>query len=87
MNAAIGMEYVKSFAEEVPPIVQDPYTTDNPTNLTASISSKTLTIASRDIGITATTRRSDCALGWFFVLTGLVLSLVYIWAFGKHEND
>jgi hypothetical protein len=44
MNAAIGMEYVQS-TNEIQPIVQDPYTTDNPTNITASVSSNTLTIA------------------------------------------
>jgi 4-phytase / acid phosphatase len=45
MNAAIGLEYVKPFANEIQPIVQDPYTTDNPTNITASVSGNTLTIA------------------------------------------
>ena len=45
MNAAIGLEYVQPFADEIQPIVQDPYTTDNPTNITASVSSNTLTIA------------------------------------------
>ena len=46
MNAAIGMEYVKQpFADEVQPGVLDPYTTDNPTNITSSVSSNTLTIA------------------------------------------
>ena len=45
MNAAIGLEYVQPFAEEIQPIVQDPYTTDNPTNITASVSSNALTIS------------------------------------------
>ena len=46
MNAVIGLEYVKQpFADEVQPIVQDPYTADNPTNITASASSNTLTIS------------------------------------------
>jgi 4-phytase/acid phosphatase len=45
MNAAIGLEYVQPFADEIQPIVQDPYTADNPTNITASVSSNTLTIA------------------------------------------
>jgi len=45
MNAAIGLEYVQPFDEETPPGVLDPYTTDNPTNITASVSSNTLTIA------------------------------------------
>jgi 4-phytase/acid phosphatase len=47
MNAAIGLEYVQPF-EEVnppPPGVLDPYTADNPTNITASVSTNTLTIA------------------------------------------
>ena len=46
MNAAIDLTCVKQpFADEIQPIVQDPYTTDNPTNITASVSSNTLTIA------------------------------------------
>jgi len=40
------MEYVQPFAEEVPPIVQDPYTAlDNPTNLSMSTGRSTLTIS------------------------------------------
>ncbi len=42
MNAAIGPEYVQS-ANEIQPTVQDPYTANNPTNITASASSNTLT--------------------------------------------
>jgi 4-phytase/acid phosphatase len=45
MNAAIGLEYVQPFEEENPPGVLDPYTAVNPTNITASVSGKTLTIA------------------------------------------
>jgi 4-phytase/acid phosphatase len=45
MNAVIGKEYVEPFADEVQPIVQDPYTADNPTNITASVSTNTLTVA------------------------------------------
>jgi len=45
MNAAIGPEYVEPFANEIQPIVQDPNITDNPTNLTVSVSSNTITIA------------------------------------------
>jgi 4-phytase/acid phosphatase len=45
LNSAIGLEYVPPFAEEIPPGVLDPYTADNPTNVTASVSSSTLTIA------------------------------------------
>jgi 4-phytase/acid phosphatase len=45
LNAAIGLEYVQPFDQETPPGVLDPYTADNPTNVTASVSGKTLTIA------------------------------------------
>jgi hypothetical protein len=45
MNAAIGLEYVQPFAEEIPPGVLNPYTAVNPTNVTFSVSSNTLTIA------------------------------------------
>jgi 4-phytase/acid phosphatase len=45
MNAAIGLEYVQPFTNDVPPGVLDPYTTDNPTNITASVSRSTLTIS------------------------------------------
>jgi len=45
LNAAIGLEYVQPFDLETPPGVLDPYTADNPTNITASVSGKTLTIA------------------------------------------
>ncbi|MEI6390045.1 MAG: histidine-type phosphatase [Verrucomicrobiota bacterium] len=46
MNAAIDLECVKQpFADEIQPSVQDPYTADNPTNITASVNAKTVTIA------------------------------------------
>ena len=45
LNAAIGLEDVQPFDQETPPGVLDPYTADNPTNITASVSGKTLTIA------------------------------------------
>jgi 4-phytase/acid phosphatase len=45
LNEAIGLEYVQPFAEETPPGVLDPYTAVNATNITASVSSHTLTIA------------------------------------------
>ena len=45
LNAAIGLEYVQPFDKETPPGVLDPYTADNPTNITAIVSGKTLTIA------------------------------------------
>jgi len=45
LNNAIGLEYVQPFDQETPPGVLDPYTANNPTNITASVSGKTLTIA------------------------------------------
>ena len=45
LSAAIGLEYVQPFDQETPPGVLDPYTATNPTNVTASVSGKTLTIA------------------------------------------
>ena len=45
LSHAIGLEYVQPFDQETPPGVLDPYTADNPTNITASVSGKTLTIA------------------------------------------
>jgi 4-phytase / acid phosphatase len=45
LTQAIGSEYVQPFAEETPPGVLDPYTADNPTNITASVSGITLTLA------------------------------------------
>ena len=45
MNQAIGLEYVEPFDKETPPGVLNPYTAANPTNITVSVSGKTLTIA------------------------------------------
>ena len=45
LNEAIGPEYVPPFAEETPPGVLNPYIAANPTNITASVSGNTLTIA------------------------------------------
>ena len=45
LNAAIGLEYVPPFAQEIPPGVLDPYTANNRTNITASVRGNTLTIA------------------------------------------
>jgi 4-phytase/acid phosphatase len=74
MNAAIGLEYVEPF-EEVnppPPGVLDPYTTDNPTNITASVSSKTLTIAwpANHIGWILQAKTNDLSSGQWFDLPG-----------------
>jgi 4-phytase/acid phosphatase len=72
MNAAIGMEYVEPFTDEVQPIVQDPYTTDNPTNITASVSSNTLTIAwpADHIGWTLQAQTNGLSSGPWFDLPG-----------------
>ncbi len=72
MNAAIGMEYVQPFADEIQPIVQDPYTTDNPTNITASVSSNTLTIAwpADHIGWTLQAQTNGLSSGPWFDLPG-----------------
>jgi 4-phytase/acid phosphatase len=45
MNEAIGLEYVQPFDKETPPGVLNPYTAINATNISASVSGKTLTIA------------------------------------------
>ena len=45
LHAAIGPEYVPPFEEEIPPGVLNPYIAANPTNVTASVSGNTLTIA------------------------------------------
>jgi 4-phytase/acid phosphatase len=45
MNSAIGLEYVRPFAGEPQPDVLNPYTTDVPTNITASVSGQTLNVA------------------------------------------
>ena len=73
MNAAIGLEYVKQpFADEVQPVVQDPYTTDNPTNITASASSSTLTISwpADHIGWTLQAQTNGLSSGQWFDLPG-----------------
>ena len=71
MNAAIGLEYVQS-ANEIQPIVQDPYTTDNPTNITASVSSNTLTIAwqADHIGWILQAQTNGLSTGQWFDLPG-----------------
>ncbi len=72
MSTAIGMEYVEPFADEVQPVVQDPYTTDNPTNITASVSSNTLTIAwpADHIGWTLQAQTNGLSSGPWFDLPG-----------------
>src|ERR1035437_3144457 len=72
MNAAIGLEYVKPFTNEIQPIVQDPYTADNPTNITASVSSNTLTIAwpADHIGWILQAQTNGLSSGQWFDLPG-----------------
>ncbi len=73
MNAVIGMEYVKQpFADEVQPGVLDPYTADNPTNITASVSSNTLTIAwpADHIGWILQAQTNGLSTGQWFDLPG-----------------
>jgi len=45
LSHAISLEYVQTFDQETPPGVLDPYAAVNPTNITASVSGKALTIA------------------------------------------
>jgi hypothetical protein len=73
MNAALGLEYVKQpFADEIQPGVLDPYTADNPTNITASVSSKTLTIAwpADHLGWTLQAQTNRLSFGPWFDLPG-----------------
>jgi hypothetical protein len=73
MNAAIGLEYVKQpFADEVQPIVQDPYAADNPTNITASVSGHTLTIAwpADDLGWILQAQTNGLSAGQWLDLLG-----------------
>jgi 4-phytase/acid phosphatase len=72
MNEAIGLEYVQPFEEENPPGVLDPYTADNPTNITASVSGKTLTIAwpADHLGWILQALTNDLSAGQWFDLPG-----------------
>jgi hypothetical protein len=74
MNAAIGLEYVQPFEETNPPPpgVLDPYTTDNPTNITASVSSNTLTIAwpADHVGWILQAQTNGLSTGQWFDLPG-----------------
>jgi len=72
MNAAIGPEYVAPFANEIQPIVQDPYTADNSTNITATVSSNTLTISwpADHIGWTLQAKTNGLNSGQWFDLPG-----------------
>jgi hypothetical protein len=74
MNAAIGLEYVQPFKEvnPPPPGVLDPYTADNPTNITASVSSNTLTIAwpADHVGWILQAQTNGLSAGQWFDLPG-----------------
>jgi 4-phytase/acid phosphatase len=72
MNEAIGLEYVQPFDQETPPGVLDPYTADNPTNITASVSSKILTIAwpADHIGWILQAKTNGLSSGQWFDLPG-----------------
>jgi 4-phytase/acid phosphatase len=72
MNAAIGLEYVLPFENNNLPGVLDPYTADNPTNITASVSGKTLTIAwpADHIGWILQAQTNGLSTGQWFDLPG-----------------
>jgi hypothetical protein len=72
LNAAIGLEYVQPFDLETPPGVLDPYTADYPTNITASVNGKTLTIAWPDdhIGWILQAQTNGLSTGQWFDLPG-----------------
>jgi 4-phytase/acid phosphatase len=72
MSSAIGPEYVQSFAAEIQPDVLDPYTADNPTNITASVNSNTLTIAWPDdhLGWILQAQTNGLSTGQWFDLPG-----------------
>jgi 4-phytase/acid phosphatase len=72
MNAAIGLEYVLPFENNNLPGVLDPYTADNPTNITASVSSNTLTIAwpADHIGWILQAQTNGLSAGQWFDLPG-----------------
>jgi hypothetical protein len=63
---------VEPFADEVQPIVQDPYTADNPTNITASVSSNTLNIAwpADHVGWILQAQTNGLSTGQWFDLPG-----------------
>ena len=72
LSHAIGLEYVQPFDQETPPGVLDPYTADNPTNITASVSGKTLTIAwpADHIGWILQAQTNGLSTGQWFDLPG-----------------
>jgi len=72
MTAAIGLEYVQPFDQETPPGVLDPYTADNPANITASVSGKTLSIGwpADHIGWILQAQTNGLSTGQWFDLPG-----------------
>jgi len=73
LNAAIDLNCVwQPFAGEPQPTVENPYTADNPTNLTASVSSKTLTIgwSADHLGWTLQTQTNGLGGGQWYDLPG-----------------
>ena len=72
LSAAIGLEYVQPFDQETPSGVLDPYTADNPTNITASVSGKTLTIAwpADHLGWILEAQTNGLSTGQWFDLSG-----------------
>jgi 4-phytase / acid phosphatase len=69
LSHAIGLEYVQPFDRETPPGVLDPY---NPTNITASVSGNTLTIAwpADHLGWILQARTNGLSTGQWFDLPG-----------------
>lgn len=72
LNAAIGLEYVQPFDKETPPGVLNPYTAINATNISASVSGKTLTIAwpADHIGWILQAQTNGLSAGQWFDLPG-----------------
>jgi len=72
LSKAIGPEYVQPFDQETPPGVLDPYTAANATNITASVSGKTLTIAwpADHLGWILQTQTNGLSAGQWFDLPG-----------------
>jgi 4-phytase/acid phosphatase len=72
MNEAIGLEYVQPFDKETPPGVLNPYTAINATNISASVSGKTLTIAwpTDHLGWILQAQTNGMSMGQWFDLPG-----------------
>ena len=72
LNKAIGPEYVQPFEEETPPDVVNPYTADNSTNITASVSASTLRVSWPDdhLGWILQAQTNSLNTGQWFDLPG-----------------